>query len=261
MALKEQKRIIYANDTLLDVTCQFRFPTILKISSDTPVEFQEEIRHSLPIFDVRDISGLPPEISKMIPNMQFSIPTGKSYIFTSEDKVLQLELNNDSITLTTTDYKRYELFKDTFIKSLSAFEKTYKPSFYSRVGLRYRNLIIRSSLNLEDTAWSELIPFYIAPELHLEEIKSEVVHSQKQVRIETEAGTINYNHGLVNVSDSTKGTNEVSYLIDSDFFKEGSIPKDEARIVIDNFNRSARNLFRWSVTEKLHEAMEPRNID
>jgi hypothetical protein len=40
----ESERIIYAKNPLESVICQLRFPAILKISSEPPVEFQETLR-------------------------------------------------------------------------------------------------------------------------------------------------------------------------------------------------------------------------
>ena len=54
MALPETPRMIYKTNPLIEVTCQFRFPTILKISSRPPAAFQDQSRNQFPHF------GLPP---------------------------------------------------------------------------------------------------------------------------------------------------------------------------------------------------------
>jgi uncharacterized protein (TIGR04255 family) len=76
--------------------------------------------------------------------------------------------------------------------------------------------------------------------------------------METEDGAITLRHGLVNARDEEQNIDELAYLLDADFYKEGKIGRgDYVWELLDCYNKSARNLFRWCITDRLHIAMEP----
>jgi uncharacterized protein (TIGR04255 family) len=134
MHLPESERIIYNRNPLIQVACQLRFPPILKISHQEPVEFQDEIRFQYPLFESTQ-PQVSSEISQAI--QQFGLPlfSDLSYSFKSEDQRWQLSITKDFITLSTSAYERYEQFQKRFREAVEVFERIYKPSFYTRVGL------------------------------------------------------------------------------------------------------------------------------
>lgn len=261
MDLPNYERVIYQNNPLIEVVCQLRFPTILRIAHQQPVEFQDNIRFDYPIFESSQNVQIPSEISNFIPQFSASLINEVNYSFKSEDLKWQLSLDKESITLITNNYERYEQFSSRFKKAIEVFEKIYKPAFYSRVGLRYRDLIVRSKLNLQDKDWSELIPEHIASELHTPVIAPSIRLLLKNLQLETGFGQVLFNHGLVRVRDTEKDIDELAYLLDADFSTEGKIGKsDDIWNIFDQSNRTARNLFRWSITDKLHNAMQPQPV-
>ena len=48
-----ESRCIYQNNQLAEVICQLRFPEILTIGANLPVDFQEAIRDEFPIYSSR----------------------------------------------------------------------------------------------------------------------------------------------------------------------------------------------------------------
>jgi uncharacterized protein (TIGR04255 family) len=198
-----------------------------------------------------------------VPRIGSILPQYTIYNFLSENLKWKLSLDRENLTLATFDYKRYEEFKKRFIKVANIFEEIYKPSFYIRLGLKYRDLILRSKLEMEeDKPWSALISQQIASELHSSELSSSIRTLVKQMEIELETGKVNFNHGLVISQDPSRGNfQEPGYLFDADFFVEGKINKEEIWNVFNNFNRTGGKLFRWSITDELHTAMEPQPIE
>jgi len=260
MNLPEQARVIYQHNPLIEVIAQLRFPTILKIANQQPVDFQDNIRFDYPIFESQNLQ-IPVEISNLIPQFNSNFNSGCTYFFKSEDLRWQLSLNKDSLTLATTKYERYEDFIERLKNAVGFFEKIYNPSSYSRLGLRYRDLIIRSKLNIEQQEWSKLIPEYIASELHTPEIANAIQGFVKNIQLNTDFGQVIFNHGLVTVKDIEKGVDETAYLLDTDFFIEDRIERgEEVWNIFHKSNHTARNLFRWSITDELHRAMRPQPL-
>lgn len=261
MHLPESERVIYARNPLVQVACQLRFPPILKISHKEPFDFQDQIRSQYPFFEVNK-PQFPSEISQIIQQFGLSLSNDFSYSFKSEDQRWQLFISNDFITLSSSVYKRYEQFKSRFMEVVDVFERIYEPSFYTRVGLQYQDLIIRSKLGLEDKDWSDLISERIASELHNPSFVSSLQSIMKHLILRTDQGQINLNHGLVTVKDPEKDESEVAYLLDADFYTEQKIERGgNVWNELDRFNKSAGRLFRWSITDVLHAAMHPQAVD
>ncbi len=261
MKLPECERVIYEYNPLIEVIAQLKFPTILRIPNQEPVDFQDNVRFQYPIFETSRNLQIPPEISNLLTQFNSNLPSDVTYYFKSDDLKWQLSFNKDSITFATTQYERYEHFIERFKSVLEVFESIYNPSFYSRIGLRYRDLIMRSKLNIKDKEWQKLIPKHIASELYTFEIADSIQNFIKNLQIKTELGQVNFNHGLVTVRDTEEGIDETAYLLDSDFFTEDKIQRgDDVWKILNKSNRTARNLFRWSITEELHRAMQPKSI-
>jgi uncharacterized protein (TIGR04255 family) len=261
MKLPDYERVIYEHNPLIEVVAQIRFPTILKITSQEPVDFQDSVRFEYPIFEASRNLQIPVEFSNILTQFNSNIASDLTYEFKSEDLSWQISLDKNSITLVTNKYERYEKFIERFKHAVESFEKIYNPSFYSRIGLRYRDLIIRSKLNINSKTWIELIPKHIASELHTPELEESIINFVKNLQLRTEFGQVNFNHGLVQVRDIERNIDETAYLLDADFFTEEKIERGEnVWNKFYNANRTARNLFRWSITEELHSSMRPQTI-
>lgn len=261
MKLPEFDRVIYEYNPLFEVVCQLTFPPILKISHQEPVEFQDEIRFQYPLFE-RTQPQIPPEIAKVVQQFNLPLPNNSAYIFKSEDQKWKLAVDKDFIALTTSAYERYEYFREKLEFAVTIFERIYKPSFYTRVGLRYRDLIVRSELQLESKKWSELITRRIASELYDSDFSGSIQSINKSLVLKVDNGQVNFNHGLVYVENTKANDEEEAYLLDADFYTERKIARDEnVWNILDSFNKSARKLFRCSISETLHDALRPTNVD
>jgi uncharacterized protein (TIGR04255 family) len=260
MNFPEFERVIYRHNPLVEVVCQLRFSPILKIAHQEPVEFQDEIRSEYPLFE--RVQPLPLEILNIAQQVGVSLNSDLALSFKSEDQKWHLSITKDFISLGTSSYERYEQFKQRFEYAIQIFERIYKPSFYTRVGLRYRDLIIRSKLGINDKGWSELISQHIASELQDPELSNSIQSLTKQLVLRIDNGQVSFQHGLVTIGDPQGNTSEEAYLIDADFYTEQKI-KGERDVwnVLNRFNKSAGSLFRWSITDVLHDAMHPHSSD
>lgn len=256
------ERMIYSKNTLRQVICQLRFPSILRIDSQLPVEFQERIRAKYPIFRERTeliANQIPQSIMNLIPlQMKESLPTSsKIYEFISADENWIITLTRESIALTTNRYTRWMDFKSHFEPSFQSLVDIYSPAFFSRIGLRYQNIIQRSDLELTDAPWSQLLQPYIAGPLSNETVADSITSSVQtfEVSLENNVGMARVQHGLV---DSDK--QEQCYLIDSDLFTDDRTEADHAIGILDGFNKQGTRLFRWCITTRLHESMGPAPV-
>lgn len=261
MIFPDSPRVIYSQNPLEEVICQLRFPAILRVDTEIPAAFQDKIRNDYPLFTERQSPeeglGIPPEVLKAL-GQDLPIHTGKQgYEFASDDQVWKVVLTRDFLALTTTKYERWEQFRGHLMLPLGALIEQYSPAFYSRIGLRYRDVIKKSKLDLKEVQWSELLNSYVAGELS-SPIASAIKKVSRGVNIELPngMGQVRIRHGLMSPNES----GEQYYVIDADFYTDQRTEVSDAIERLGHFNREAGRLFRWCITERLHAAMGPQAI-
>jgi uncharacterized protein (TIGR04255 family) len=254
----ETAREIFRKRPSEEVICQLRFPTILRIDAEAPASFQESIRNDYPNFQERPNLGLPlgvpPQLSRLF-GPEFSFGAGKVYEFSSSDRNWTVNLDRDSLAVTTRAYERWEGFKDRLRVPFEALCTVYRPRHFSRIGLRYRDMIRRDKLDLATVSWAELLSPHIAAEFASPVIADHIQQAAHQVVIRDPNGTMQVflQHGLAQPNPETRN----AYFIDSDFSVETETRIENALATLDAFNTDASRLFRWCITKRLHDALDP----
>lgn len=260
MLFPSVQRVVYAKNPLVEVICQVRYPSILRIGAGQVADFQERIRNDYPLYSIRqpavELPQMPRELSTIVEQM-IPRPTGvETHRFSSKDEQRSISLSQDFLALTECKYVRWESFRAELVKAEDALKAVYKPAFLTRVGLRYKDLISRSKLGLANAKWSELLQPHIVGELGMPSLSDAVAFTltQSVIRIpDIPSAQIRLNHGTVRLPD----TGEECYLIDADFFLESKEGVNEPFVMLDKLNQLAGWLFRWAITDKLHEVMGP----
>lgn len=255
-------RCIYQNNQLAEVICQLRFPEILTIGANLPVAFQEAIRDEFPVYTLnREMPA--PKISGTPGNFNVEKPTPiNNYQFASADGVWRVNMTSKFISLACTRYTSWEEFAKKLDKPLVAFIKTYKPAYFERVGLRYLNFFSRKELDLEGLPFAQLISScYLGPLCEDDVDEAAVSRCNVDAEIALRAGCrvkIHAGPGLVKLRG--KQDSEVKFIFDQDLFMPGRIPVNGSVGALQTLHAQAGTVFRGAITERLHEAMEPRYI-
>ena len=259
MLFPEADRVIYRKNPLQQVICQLRFPTILKIDAETPVQFQEEVRSAFPYYSEQvDFKAQPPEgLQDQIRRELLKSVSTKNHRFSSEASQWTINLTRGFLALSASKYKRWEEFKEKLKIPMMALDQVYSPTHFSRVGLRYTDLIQRSTLDLDDVDWTELLNPHILGVLSSKEIADSVRNSEtgNEIVLADDQGVVRVVTKLLRGSDE-----EMCFMIDADFFCEGNILIREIMEKLNSLNQCARRFFRWCITDRLHTAMEPENL-
>ena len=262
MLFPDVKRVIYRKNPLDLVICQLKFPPILRIDKDPPAEFQDYVRKEFPNYSEKNelTMEVPSGIKDRIPHELFSellhIPSTKNYEFSSENRQWKINLTRTFISLTTNRYRVWEDFKERLQIPLTALTRTYSPAHFSRIGLRYRDVIRRSALGLDDVSWTELLRPQILGVLIDSQISESMqnLESVYQIALSDRESAVRVFTRLAR----DRNSNEICYMIDSDFFKARKTLTDDVIGKLDYFNAHAFRLFRWCITERLHQSMEPQ---
>ena len=253
----------YKKNPIEEVICQFRFPPILKIGTITPAEFQDRIRARFPLYQPQDaLPPMPEQVRGILSQVGIENLLGSQmprvHQFATEDGTNTVSLQNDFIALRVTDYKRWGTFREQFKSVEENFRVLYEPQFYSRIGLRYRDVIVREKLGLDNVPWSELLNGDLVGFLRHDR-SSLVTQSIAAVQMRlTEIGNahLTLQYGLQPQTEQSPSV----YFIDADIAIEQRTDPNDAFSLLNQFNSSAGNIFRWAIKDTLRNALGPTSV-
>lgn len=257
-----EERSIYRSNQLAEVICQLRFPEILAIQANAPVEFQEAIRRDFPQFSRRQENAAPKLTG--IPG-NFSVqnqPAVTNYQFMSADGKWRVNLTSKFISLSCANYTCWEDFAQKLDKPLAAFIRIYQPAYFERIGLRYLNFISRFDLGLQGTSYSEMIsPCYLGPLGEEDLNEAAVTRSSVDAEFGIRGGCrakVHAGPGLV--KKNGQADKEVKFVFDLDLFMPGQVQVNLSAGALQTLHSQAYPLFRGAITDTLHDALDPERI-
>ncbi len=258
-----EKRCIYENNQLAEVICQLRFPEILTIGAKPPVDFQEAIRGEFPRYAVRNdavapkITGTPGDLR--LENRQPTV----NYQFVSQDGHWRVNLTNTFLSLTCTAYKSWETFAKKLDLPLAALIRIYKPAYFERIGLRYMNFFSRKALSLEGTPYRDL---FTVPYLGLLGHEDVAERDAGRNSVDAELGIpdgcrVKLHAGPGLVTRNGQKDPEPKFILDMDLFMNNNVPVNHSAGALETLHSHAFPIFRDAITDQLHEAMEPDDLN
>lgn len=255
----QEPRQRFGKNQLIEVICQLRFPEILSIGTNLPVEFQEAIRAEFPKYAARK-EAAPPKVTGTPGNLTLqNQPESVNYQFISADGAYKVNLTGKFISLSTVRYTNWEDFAQKLDKPLAAFIQIYKPAYFERVGLRYINAFSRKALGLEGTAFRELFqPCYLGILAEDDVQEASTTRCSLDMELALRGGCrakIHAGPGLI--KRPGLDDKEVRFILDNDLFMSGNIPMNLSTGALETLHQQAHSLFRGAITQELADAMEP----
>lgn len=268
MPFPSSPREVYEVNPLNEVICQFRYPPILKVSAESPSQFQDVVRNGYPLYSRNGGFGgiasqippefagqIPPEIAEAFASVPFpGVSNSPTHIFSTEDESKSISLTQEFVAVTERQYERWEDFRAAVKFAEKALTEVYSPANYNRVGLRYVNVLMRSRFGSKDKRWSELLnPTFIGV-LGDDSVAAYVQETmiESVLRIpDVESGQVVIRHGLSTVEEE----NEQVYVIDADFHSVERCDTNGASEILEKFHRWGGNLFRWATKEELRDSL------
>lgn len=172
---RNMSKYTYTNNQIKNVLLRLSYPTILKIDTEPPVAFQEEVKNSFPEYQVsgqqKNEIVLPGQLNAL-PVMK--VEKSRLHTFSEESADVaraagisggnggQISLSNEELILRFSRYSTWSEFKGHAENIVRAFLKIYQPALFKQISLRYINIFNRKDLDLESHNWSELFTDKIA---------------------------------------------------------------------------------------------------
>ena len=254
----KSKRVLFQNNPLREVVCQLRFPPVLEIASEEPAKFQNLIRKKYPLYERDEGLALSEELGDLAARLPLAARPALTHKFLVADGSRYVSVARNFVAVSETKYSKWEDFLGQVQLAKTAAEKIYLPAFYTRIGLRYVDLIDRQELGLENVAWADLVNPSLAgilavepPRRFVEGITSNVVLALSLPQCNA---VVRMKYGLALVEDRKV------FAIDSDFYTEDRRETHDVTPILNEFNRIAGDLFRWAITTKLHSALKPKPV-
>lgn len=254
-----EERCLYAKSPLIEVICQLRFPTILKIESQSPYEFQELIRSDYPNYSVKDENVAPQQPGQ-------PPATTKNHQFISLDGGWKVNLTKDFVSLSSHRYTSWEDFAKRLDRILANLIGVYRPACFTRIGLRYINAFNPKLLGVEGTPWRELItPGYLGMMADEDVPENAFSKNEQNVNLALPGGSranIKCGKGMLRkVDNKTRRTEEEAvYMLDIDVYMEGNNQLNHVAPALNIVHSNADSIFRGAVTDTMHDAMEPNPL-
>jgi uncharacterized protein (TIGR04255 family) len=259
MRFKESDRVSYEKNPLVEVICQARFNRLLRLESEVPATFQQALRHDYPkVVETNSFAAaIPPQLAQVV-RLDASVASQRAFDFVSADGDWSVSITSHFVALTTKTYRRWEDFRARLGKVFEAFTSVYEVTTFTRLGLRYQDLIQRSKLGLDGQGWAQLLNPRLVGELAEDGFETDAKHTARELvlSLDFDDASVRLYHGLAR----TQNVDESCYLIDSDFFRDLPTEQGYALPILDRFNREAGKLFRWAIADPLHAAMGPKPV-
>jgi uncharacterized protein (TIGR04255 family) len=265
MRFERPARVKYSKNPLVEVVCEVRFPTQLAIQQSLPVDFQAIVATVYPFLEMAqevhmEISTLPAATGDQHPASASGVAQVRKtvYEFVSIDRQSRISLSDQWLRLSTVAYDSWEKFESQFIDAMGALTRVYAIEYFTRLSLRYRDLIDRKVLNCESVEWNELIQPGMLGALSAYKVASKDCEGfQQSMRLKLDRGAVNITHALVRHIEGHS-----AFLIDADFFLVETFKPETSHVTdtLRSYNVQAGGLFRSTITERLHALLEPGSV-
>jgi uncharacterized protein (TIGR04255 family) len=233
------------NAPLQEVICQVRFPTILRIAHEEPVEFQERIRPRFPVLEDERTVVIGAEGERE----RGRVIVRPVYRFYDRNRTYAATLNVDSYALSTRNYTHWPSFSDALAYIAEGFQAVYEVPYATRIGLRYVNLLGTASTGLE--SFDDVLDL-LREELTIM-LRTDVILSPRQamqqIRAVTDGDQLIFRYGLIYEGSPS----EPKFVLDFDHYVEGEVGLDDLLPRCDRYHRLIYNAFRWCIADgRLH---------
>lgn len=219
----------YERNYIKTAVCEFRFPIMLEWEDKPPPAIFKKLRKEYPFYNkVKAVDVIP---SQKLEGINF-------YNFQSKNKRWTVSIKPESISLETSLYKNFEHFYEKLEKIKIIIEDKIETDFFTRIGLRYINIIPFKTEDFKELLNPDLVkPLY-------KEVFGTVSQYTQLVQGHIKEGMYNFRHGI-KPSDVLDG----EYFLDFDYFKDG-VEIKEALDLIKKFHNYNFKFFHWSLGKK-----------
>jgi uncharacterized protein (TIGR04255 family) len=231
-------QVDYKQTALKVVVCQLRFHPILEIGGQLPAGFHRRIRKEYPELVQLEHQALGP--GQALPLTIYS------WQFKSKEADWVVGLGTGAVSVETKKYVNYPDFDKRLSTTLKDLREEYGVETLTRVGLRYINEIDCESGKVQEI----LSPSLLGPVADAR-LGKRIIDARQQFTVDLgDNKRVTVRHGR----DSPH-----RYVLDIDAYQEAETVVGDALSLLREFNEAAYQVFRWAISNELHQSMGPRS--
>ncbi len=260
MKLPEYEWVQFRKTPLRLVIGQVRFTIMPRFEQKAFIaSFQEAVRSDYP-----RVSREPTVTYQLSPTGISPSPGETLWRFSARDNRWAVVVGESAITLEARGYASIYDFLKRFTAILEAASQTLEVSDRLRLGLRYINEI--RYLNAENLVeWRTLLnPAFVGFEAS-SLLDGQVDHTLQEIQVQRPDGILAIRHGLLSGTSVTpllpqeQSVGGRFYLIDLDYYDMTEYDLDIPATIkqMQNYNDVMYRFFRWTLTQKLYDYLEP----
>lgn len=230
-----KRKVVYENNPLAEVSARFVFSPLIRIENDRGAELQESLRDLYP----------------------YRVPEEEEDAreLLSDDAHWKVSIGSSLLGLSTTVYTRWNIFRKRLHDATDTFVDVYGAPKLLGAQLMYRDVISRRQLDCLDEPWTALLNSSLHGELGSANIGTQVeqVYRRAELQLDECPGRLTLTHGFDHTEDA-----EQVYVLESLFSHLFQGEMDDGYEHLESFHDVAGRVFRWAITDELHERLEPR---
>ncbi len=256
--LSEVDRVLFGRAPLVLTLAQVRYPALIRFGEQSSLAaLQDALSKDYPDANPEQQISLTINVG----GMQQSQGGPTIWRFSTHDGTWSVVVGQDAVTIEAREYEEIGHFCDRVRRVLTAIEEHLRPTHQRRLGLRYVN-----EFRHEDGETMEVWGGLLNQDLLglSGRLGDSVDHSFHEIRARMEDGVLLIHHGLLrgsatNAPGASSG-DEPYYLLDLDYFDDHLADWNVDRAVqqIRDRNDTMYRLFRWSMSDRLFQYLEPR---
>lgn len=230
----------YRHNFLRQVVCELRFPTLLELGAQRPpAAFVSALRKEYPHLELGN------EVALIIGGASTGGPA-YAHIFRSSKQTWTVSLKQSTVTIETIAYTTYAQLKERVGRVVEAAAKVIDSDFFTRIGLRYVNVI---------NAHNDPVRGWVNPEL-VQPLLSGVfggVHEYAgRLHLAATDGGCLLQHGI-QLKKPQPGEEAVpDYVLDIDAFRN-DVPIGDVASALDAMHRQAFDVFDWCLGQEARQ--------
>ena len=231
----------YKRNFLRQAVCELRFPTLLELGdSRPPASLVSALRKEYPHLELANEVTLGIGVANH--------DSSNTHIFRSAKMTWSVSIKQSALTIETTAYTEYENLKERVLRAVDAASKVIDSDFFTRIGLRYVNVIDTGG---DDPADGWINPVLVAP-LRAGCFSGVQEYAGKLQLAAIDGGCL-LQHGIRIKPQQRPGeTIFPEYLLDIDTYRNEVALSDTAK-ALDLMHAQAFDFFDWAIGEKARE--------
>lgn len=231
----------FQRNMLHQVVCELRFPTLMDLGGPKPPKaFVDALRKEYPHLESANELMIGFGGASTQPNSSYA------HIMRSAKQKWAVSLKQSALTIETTGYTNHAEFKERVLHAVDAAAKVIDSDFFTRIGLRYVNVI---------TDGADINGDWINKSLTgplLDGTFKGVVEYAGKLQLMTDDGGCLLQHGIRHKQQLSEDESFPDYMLDIDSYRN-DVELSDTDAALDAMNVQAFNMFSWAIGPELHK--------